>query len=87
MEELFKNISSNDLEKLKILLSILPGNETKEIVTLRVFRDEYLNFIINNKSKSYYISVKLAFKHLTAFLGTQFPIHNLRQKEIENFLI
>ncbi len=69
-----------------MLFSILPGNEPKETVTLRVFRDEYLNFIINNKSKSYYISVKLAFKHLTAFFGAQFPIHNLQQKEIENFI-
>jgi len=87
MEEFLKNISQKDLEKLRVLLSIIPGNEPKEIVTLRVFRDEYLNFILNNKSKSYYISVKLAFKHLTAFFGAQFPIHNLQQKDLENFLI
>jgi hypothetical protein len=87
MEEILKNISSNDLKKLKMLLSILPGNEKKEVVTLRVFRDEYLNFILNNKSKSYYISVKLAFNHMITFFGAQFPIHNLQQKEAENFLI
>ena len=71
MEELLKNISSKDLEKLKMLLSIIPGQEQKEVVTLRVFRDEYLNLIKNNRSKSYFVSVNITFNHLIDFFGIQ----------------
>ncbi|MCL4550116.1 MAG: tyrosine-type recombinase/integrase [Bacteroidetes bacterium] len=85
MEEFLKNISSNDLEKLKMLFSIIPGNETKEVVTLRVFRDEYLNYVQHSKSKSYLISVRLAFNHLINFFGEQRTIQSLQQKDIENF--
>jgi len=87
MEEILKNISSKDLEKLKMLLSIIPQTEPKEVITLRVFRDEYLNFIQSNRSKSYYISVKLAFNHMIEFFGIQYPVHTLMQKQIENFMI
>lgn len=87
MEEILKNISVNDLEKLKLLLSIIPGHERKEVVTLRVFRDEYLNLIKNSRSKSYYISVNISFDHLTDFLSNQFSINSIQAKDIENFLI
>ena len=87
MEEILKNISVNDLEKLKILLSIIPGHERKEVVTLRVFRDEYLNLIKNSRSKSYYISVNISFDHLADFLSNQFSINSIQAKDIENFLI
>jgi site-specific recombinase XerD len=87
MEELLKNISSSDMEKLKILLSIIPQAEPIEIVTLRVFRDEYLNLIKNSRSKSYYNSVSLALNHLTDFFGTQHSIISIRLKDVEDFII
>ena len=87
MEEILKNISVNDLEKLKLLLSIIPGHERKEVVTLRVFRDEYLNLVKNSRSKSYYISVNISFDHLADYLSNQFSINSIQAKDIENFLI
>ena len=87
MEELLKNISSKDLEKLKMLLSIIPGQEQKEVVTLRVFRDEYLNLIKNNRSKSYFVSVNITFNHLIDFFGIQNSISAIQLKDVENFLV
>jgi len=85
MEELLKNISSKDLEKLKVLLSLIPGNEPKEIVTLRVFVDEYSNWIKQNRSSAYHVSVMSSFKHLIDFFGQQKSIREIRLKETENF--
>ncbi|MCL4548098.1 MAG: site-specific integrase, partial [Bacteroidetes bacterium] len=85
MEELLKNISSKDLEKLKMIFSMIPGNEPKEVVTLRVFVDEYSNLIKQNRSRAYHISVMCAFKHLIDFFGKQKAIHEIGLKEIENF--
>lgn len=87
MEEILKNISVNDLEKLKLLLSIMPGHEQKEVVTLRVFRDEYLNLIKNNRSKSYFVSVNIALNHLIEFFGIQNSVSAIQLKDVENFLI
>ncbi|MFA7421669.1 MAG: tyrosine-type recombinase/integrase [Melioribacteraceae bacterium] len=87
MEEILKNITVEDLEKFKALFSIMPGNAPKEVVTLRVFRDEYLNLIKNSRSKSYYISVNSSFDHLADYLNNQFPINSIQAKDIENFLI
>ena len=87
MEEILKNISVNDLEKLKLLLSIIPGQEQKEVVTLRVFRDEYLNLIKNNRSKAYFVSVNIAMNHLTEFFGIQNSVSAIQLKDVENFLI
>ena len=86
MEEILKNISDNDLEKLKLLLSIIPEQEPKEVVTLRVFKDEYLTLIKNNRSKSYYNSVSLALNHLIDFFGIQHSISSIRLKDVEDFL-
>ncbi|MEW6702005.1 MAG: tyrosine-type recombinase/integrase [Bacteroidota bacterium] len=85
MEEFLKNISSNDLEKLKMLFSIISGNETKEIVTLRVFVDEYSNLIKQNRSNTYHVSVMSSFKHLLEFYGSQKSIREIELKETENF--
>jgi site-specific recombinase XerD len=85
MEELLKNISSKDLEKLKILLSIIPGNEPKEVVTLRVFVDEYSSLIKQNRSNAYHVSVMSSFKHLLDFFGVKKSIREIGLKETENF--
>lgn len=86
MEEILKNISVEDLEKLKVMLSIIPGMEPNEIITLRVFRDEYLDLIKNNRSKSYYNSVHLALNHLSNFFGIQHSISSIQLKNIDDFL-
>ena len=86
MEEFLKNISSNDLEKLKMLFSILPGNEQKEVVTLRFFTEEYSKMIKLNRSKSYYVSVCSSFKHLIEFFGYGKSIQTISLKDVENFL-
>lgn len=85
MEDFLKNISSNDLEKLKMLFSFLQGNETKEVVTLRVFADEYCNFIKQNRSKAYHVSVAYTLKYLTDFFGAQKSIRSIGLRDIENF--
>ena len=85
MEELLKNISSKDLEKLKMLFSFIPGYEPKEVITLRVFVDEYSNWIKQNRSIAYHVSVMSSFKHLIDFFGQQKSIREIRLKETENF--
>ncbi len=86
MEEFLKNISSKDLEKLKMLFSIIPGNEQDEIITLRFFMEEYSKMIKLNRSKSYYVSVCSSFKHLIEFFGYGKFIQTISLKDVENFL-
>ena len=85
MEELLKNISLKDLEKLKMLFSFIPGYEPKEVITLRVFVDEYSNWIKQNRSIAYHVSVMSSFRHLIDFFGQQKSIREIGSKEIENF--
>lgn len=86
MEEFLKNISTKDLEKLKMLFSIIPGNEQKEIITLRFFTEEYSKMIKLNRSKSYYVSVCSSLKYLIEFFGYGKSIQTITLKEVENFL-
>ncbi|MHB8871676.1 MAG: tyrosine-type recombinase/integrase [Candidatus Doudnabacteria bacterium] len=86
MEELLKNISAKDLEKLKMLLSIVPEDAKKEVVTLRFFTEEYGRMIKLNRSKSYYVSVCSSFKHLIEFFGYGKSIQTIGLKDVENFL-
>lgn len=87
MEDLLKNISKADIKKLQMLLSIIPSNERKEVVTLRVFRYEYLTLIKNNRSKAYFVSVNIVLNHLTEFFGIQNSVSAIQMKDVENFLI
>lgn len=86
MEEVLKNISAADIEKLRMLLSIIPGKEPKEVVTLRVFKDEYSTLIKNSRSKAYYNSVNIALNHLIDFFGIQHSINAIQLKDVEDFL-
>lgn len=85
MNKLLKNITADDLDKIKTLLSIIPNIETKEIITLRVFENEYCNMIKVNRSKAYYISVCSSFKHLIMYFGSGKSISTIGLKEVENF--
>ena len=94
MEELLKNVSVNDLEKLKVLLSLIPGNEQREVVTLRVFIDEYKNVIQHSRSSSYLRSVVIALNYLVDYFsitdqrpGLQKSIASIELRDVENFLI
>lgn len=94
MKEILKDISVNDWEKLKVLLSVIPGNEPKEVVTLRVFIDEYKNLIKHNRSTSYLRSISIALNYMVEYFttldnkpGLQKSITSISLKDVENFLI
>lgn len=50
---LLHNISESDIEKFKLIAEIFNQTNKIEIVTLRVFADEYSNFIKQNRSTAY----------------------------------
>jgi len=83
---ILKQFSIDDIEKLKVLLSIIPSQDQKEVVTLRVFAEEYSNLIKENRSAGYYKSVIASLKHLTDYFSNQRPIHSLGLKDIESFV-
>lgn len=86
VQSLLGKLSLEDIEKLKILLSIVPDVSQKEVVTLRVFTDEYSSLIKQNRSKAYYKSVVLSFKHFIDFFGSQRSIQSIGLKDIESFI-
>ncbi len=90
MEEQLHNIlgkfSLEDIEKLRMLFPILHTAEQKEVVTLRVFSEEYKNLIKSNSSISYSKSVRISLDNLTEFFGIQRPITSIELREIEKFL-
>ena len=87
MNKILKNISVDDLEKLRMLLSIIPVNEQKNSVTLRVFTNEYSNMIKQNRSNAYHVSVCSSFKHLTEFFGSGKSIQSIGLKDVEKFML
>lgn len=87
MNKILKNISVDDLEKLRMLLSIIPRNEKKNTVTLRVFTNEYSNMIKQNRSNAYHVSVCSSFKHLTEFFGSGKSIQSIGLKDVEKFML
>lgn len=74
------------IEALPELLQSMPNAQVKEIITLRVFADEYCNLIKQNRSKSYSTSVVLSLKHLTDYFGIHKSIQSIGLKDVENFL-
>ena len=85
LQSLLGKLSVEDIEKLKLLMSF--NAEAKEVVTLRVFEDEYKNLIRNNRSSSYYRSIVKAFDHLNNYFKSQKVIHSITLKDVESFLI
>lgn len=83
---ILKQFSVEDIEKLKVLLSIIPSQDQKEVVTLRVFAEEYSSLIKENRSAGYHKSVIASLKHLTDYFGNQKPIHSLELKDVESFI-
>ncbi|MDP3150663.1 MAG: tyrosine-type recombinase/integrase [Ignavibacteria bacterium] len=87
IQNMLSKFSIEDMEKLKVLFSIMPQTEQKEIVTLRVFVEEYKNIIRNNRSSSYLKSVTISLGYLVEYFGAQKPISSIQLKDIENFVI
>ncbi len=85
LTSLLGKLSVEDIEKLKLLMSFT--TEAKEVVTLRVFADEYKNLIKNNRSTSYHHSITIALNNLIEFFGPQKAINNITQKDVETFLV
>ncbi len=83
---LLSKLSLEDIEKLKVLMSVSAEAETKEVITLRVFADEYFNLIKQNRSAAYFTSVNNSFKHLFDFFPSQMSIKSIGLKETEGFL-
>lgn len=86
VQNILGKFSLDDIEKLKVLLSIVPEVTQKEVVTLRVFADEYSNLIKQNRSAAYHKSVVNSLKHLTDYFGCQRAIQTLGLKDIESFI-
>ena len=87
ISNLLKKLSVKDVEKLKVLMSLTPEASEKEIVTLRVFAEEYKILIKNNRSSSYLRSITIALNHLLKYFGPQTAINNISLKDIESFII
>ncbi len=85
LQSLLGKLSVEDIEKLKLLMSFT--TEAKEVVTLRVFADEYKLLIKNNRSASYLHSITIALNNLSEFFGPQKAINSINQKDVETFLV
>ena len=86
LTSLLGKLSVEDIEKLKLLLSLKPDNEYKSVITLRVFVDEYEIHIRNNRSHSYFKSVVTALNYLIEYFKQQKAIGTITLKDIESFL-
>ena len=81
-EKLFEKF----LDKLPEILNGKLTDDNKDVVTLRVFKNEYLDLVKNNLSPSYYKSVRLSFDHLLSYFKPQKAVNSFNQKEIEKFM-
>lgn len=95
MEEYKNNIDENAaneklmkmfLEKLPSILQESTHSENENAVTLRVFRDEYLELIRTTLSPSYYRSVKVSFEYLAGYFKVQKVMSSITKKDVELFL-
>jgi len=84
---LLSKLSLEDIEKLKILMSLSAEAETKEVITLRLFTKEYKTLIQNNRSVSYYRSVTVALNYLESYFKPQRVISGITLKDVESFLV
>lgn len=80
-------LNENEMERLKIFLSMIPIPETKEVITLRVFEEEYLKFVEGNHSPSYVKSIRSSFVHLNNYYGIQKVMTEIKLKEAEQFMM
>lgn len=74
------------LEKLPEILNSTSSGDVNSNVTLRVFKNEYLDLVKQNLSASYYRSVKISFDHLLTYFKPQKPMSSFKQKDVEQFV-
>ncbi len=90
LSSLLGKLSLEDVEKLKLLMSLMPAsqadNDSKEVVTLRVFMEEYKLLIQQNRSKNYFDSVVISFNHLIKYFKPQRAINSISLKDTESFI-
>ena len=90
LSSLLGKLSLEDVEKLKLLMSLMPAsqadNDSKEAVTLRVFMEEYKLLIQQNRSKNYFDSVVISFNHLIKYFKPQRAINSISLKDTESFI-
>ncbi len=86
LTSLLGKLSIEDVEKLKVLMSLSGEDNSKEVICLGTFADEYKKFIKQNRSKAYYTSVNNSFQHLFNFLKPQRLIKSIGLKETEDFI-
>ncbi len=84
---LLSKLSMEDIEKLKVLMSLSAEAETKEVITLRLFTNEYKTLIQNNRSATYYRSVTVALNYLESYFKPQRVISGITLKDVESFLV
>lgn len=86
--ELPQTIKTEDV--LRLLINLLPVQSSqtfvKSAVTLRAFREQYLNHIKNNRSRNYYSSVSYSIGHLINYFGDGRDINSITLKDIEDFI-
>lgn len=87
LTSLLGKLSVEDIEKLKLLMSFMNEGNTQEVVTIRVFAEEYRTLIKNNMSASYLKSVNISLDYLEKFFKPQKVICNINLKDIENFSV
>ncbi len=85
--DILNKLSIEDIEKLKMLLSIGKINQPGEAVTLRVFRTEYEEYARSEKSVDYQTSIKTSFDHLFQFFDKRKLISQISNKDAEDFII
>lgn len=86
LSEILNKLSIEDIEKLRMLFSIGSGATMKEVITLRVFCEEYKELIKSNRSENYYNSVVIALKHFVEYFGAQKSIRSITYKDVEIFM-
>jgi len=83
---LLERFSVEDIEKVKLFLSLFQESSTNEAVTLRVFINEYSDLIKNSRSTAYYNSVISSLKHLTDYFGAQKILQTINMRDVESFV-
>jgi integrase len=78
----------NELAKILKIRSFESGTIESHTspVTINKFENEYLNYILKNRSFSYYRSNKLALKHLKEYWGEKQFLHEISYKNWEDYL-
>ncbi|MCB9336460.1 MAG: tyrosine-type recombinase/integrase, partial [Flavobacteriales bacterium] len=88
INNLLDKLSLEDIEKLRLLFAVNVNSNSKpdQIITLRVFSQEYKEHIKANRTVSYYRSVINAFQHFEKYFGVQRALNTIAYKDVEMFV-